>query len=144
MDHIELARYYDDEKDCIVAITISDYTDLINNKDKNGISDFIYNRLFSRYLKPYSYNNCEYQRKYKNGFSMMANLCLLIETLQSFKNGWGDSDRRSKKAFQQFFNDNAHFSEVNSEAVSIYKNVRCGILHQGETTGGWKVSRRRS
>lgn len=72
----------------------------------------------------------------------MANLCLLIETLQSFKNGWGDSDRRSKKAFKQFFHNNFHFTELNQKASLIYKNVRCGILHQGETTGGWKITRK--
>ncbi len=141
MDNIELARYYDDEKDRIITITVSDYNKLISDKDKEGISNFIYNRLFSRYIGPYSFDSCEYQKKFKNGFSMMANLCLLIETLQSFKNGWGDSDRRSKMAFNQFFYNNAHFEELNKSADLIYKNVRCGILHQGETTGGWKVTR---
>lgn len=140
MDHIELARYYDDAKDCTIRITVSDYNKLISDKDREGISNFIYNRLFSRYIRPYSFDNFEYQKKYKNGFSIMANLCLLIETLQSFKNGWGDTDRRSKMAFQQFFHNNTHFAELSQSAVSIYKNVRCGILHQGETTGGWKVT----
>jgi len=141
MDRIELARYYDDEKDCIITITISDYNDLVKKKDRDGISNFIYNRLYSRYLKPFSYDDCEYKKKYKNGFSILANLCLLIETLQSFRNGWGDSDRRSKIAFKQFFNGNTNFRELSSESISFYKNIRCGILHQGETTGGWKVSR---
>ena len=72
---------------------------------------------------------------------MMANLCLLIETLQSFKNGWGDSNRKSEKAFKQFFNNNIYFEELKQKGSVIYKNVRCGILHQGETTGGWKVTR---
>jgi hypothetical protein len=27
-------------------------------------------------------------------------------------------------------------------ASSFYKHVRCGILHQGETTGGWHIHRK--
>jgi hypothetical protein len=119
MDNIELARYFDDEKDALVTITISDFDELVGLKDKDGIADFIYNRLFSRYIRPYSYGNDEYKEKYKNGFSIMANLCLLIETLQSFKNGWRSSERRSKRAFEQFFNVNIHFTELNQKA-SIY------------------------
>lgn len=141
MDNIELARFYDDEKNFLITITISDYNELISLKDRDGIANFIFNRLFSRYIKPYCFDNCEYKEKYKNGFSIMANLCLLIETLQSFKNGWGDSDRRSEKAFKQFLNNNTRFEELNQKASLIYKNVRCGLLHQGETTGGWKISR---
>jgi hypothetical protein len=142
MDNIELARFYDDEKRRLITITVSDYNKLIDSKDKNGIADFIFNRLFSRYIRPYSFDNSEYKEKFKNGFSIMANLCLLIETLQSFKNGWGDSDRKSEKAFKQFFDNNIHFAELSQKGSIIYKNIRCGILHQGETTGGWKITRK--
>lgn len=142
MDRIELARYYDEAKGCIATVTISDYNRMIEQKNKDGISNFIFIRLFSRYIKPFCFDNSEYQERYKNGFSIVANLCLLIETLQSFKNGWGDSEGRSKKAFEQFFHNNANFSELNQKAALIYKNLRCGILHQGETTGGWKITRK--
>ncbi len=142
MDNIELARFYDDENQKVITITVSDYNKLIDSKDKKGIADFIFNRLFSRYIRPYSFDNSEYKQKYKNGFSMMANLCLLVETLQSFNNGWGESDRKSEKAFKQFFNNNINFPELNQKGSEIYKNVRCGILHQGETTKGWKITRK--
>ncbi len=141
MDQIELARYYDDIQNRIVIITISDYNNMRENKDRDGLSSFIYNRLISRYMRPFSYNNHDYKKRFKNGFSMMANLCLLIETLQSFKNGWEDSEGKSRDAFAQFFQDNSYFVELSNESTSFYRNVRCGILHQGETTGGWKVSR---
>jgi hypothetical protein len=141
MYRIRLASFYDDEAKKIVAVTISDYSKMISAKDKERIASFVYNRLFSRYIRPYSFNCLEYKRKYKNGFSIMASLCLLVETLQSFKNGWGDSDRKSEKAFKEFFSDNPHFKELNGKGSIIYKNIRCGILHQGETTGGWKITR---
>jgi hypothetical protein len=72
----------------------------------------------------------------------MASLCLLVETLQSFKNGWADSDRKSRKAFKQFFKDNIDFPELKDKGSEVYENIRCGILHQGETTGGWKIIRK--
>lgn len=141
MDHIELARFYDGETKKLIKITISDYDKMIDGKDKDRIAYFVFNRLFSRYIRPYSFNNSEYTSKYKNGFSIMASLCLLVETLQSFKNGWGDSDRKSEKAFKEFFENNTHFKELKQQGSIIYKNIRCGILHQGETTGGWKITR---
>ena len=141
MDNIELARFYDDEKEELVTVTVSGYNKLIESKDRNGISCFLYHRLYSRYLKPFIFGSRDYKDKYKNGFSMMANFCLLVETIQSFKNGWGDSHKKSELAFKQFFNNNSNFIELNQKGSIIYKNIRCGILHQGETAGGWKITR---
>lgn len=72
---------------------------------------------------------------------MPSNCCLLIETLQSFKNGWGDSDRKSGQAFKQFFLSDKNFNELKTKGQLFYEHIRCGILHQGETTGGWKIKR---
>ncbi len=71
----------------------------------------------------------------------MANCCLLIETLQSFKNGWGDTDGKSGLAYRQFFSTDTNFTELNQKGGEIHRHMRCGILHQGETTGGWKINR---
>lgn len=138
---VELSRYFDDSQSKTVIITIDSYKKLVDNQNKDSIADFIYYRLYSRYLKPFSYKSEEFIENYKNGFSIMANCCLLIETLQSFKNGWGDSDRRSGKAFKDFFSTDKNFDDLKSKGVEIHKNVRCGILHQGETTGGWRINR---
>lgn len=137
---IELARYYDNTGK-LKTVSIQNYLDAVNNQDKFYIAEFIYNRLYSRYLKPYSFKDKTFNKEYKNGFSIMANCCLLVETLQSFKNGWGDSGNKSGKAFEQFFRTDKNFTELQSSGADFYKNVRCGILHQGETTGGWTISR---
>jgi len=134
---VELARYFDGDTEKVV--TVSEYQKLILNKDKDALAKFIFERLSSRYINPFEEHGSTY--KQKNGFSMMANYCLLIETLQSFKNGWGDSNRKSNKAFKQFFTDNSDFEELNNKGAEIYDHIRCGILHQGETTGGWKITR---
>ncbi len=141
MDKIELARYFDIDRKELAIVTVRDYQRYLEEKNKDKIANFIFHRLSSRYIVPYKFNNDDFIEKHKNGFSMMASYCLLIETLQSFINGWGDSDRRSKKAFEDFFKNNQHFKEMNSLGQEIYKNVRCGILHQGETKGGWKITR---
>ena len=141
MDAIELARYFDIDRNALVTVTVSDYQGYLREKNKDEIAVFILNRLSSRYIVPYKFDNCEFKERHKNGFSMMASYCLLIETLQSFINGWGDSNRRSQKAFEDFFKNDQRFKEMSSLGKEIYKNVRCGILHQGETTGGWKITR---
>ncbi|MCU7830634.1 MAG: hypothetical protein KZQ85_16370 [Candidatus Thiodiazotropha sp. (ex Myrtea sp. 'scaly one' KF741663)] len=140
MNNIELARYFDESgKKCIV--TVRDYNSYLADDDKEAIACFVFNRLYSRYIKPYKYEKKKFKKEYKNGFSMMASYCLLIETLQSFKNGWAYSNRRSEQAFKEFFTNNAHLHELNNKGSDIYKNIRCGILHQGETTNGWKITR---
>lgn len=138
--NIELARYYDD-KGYRVLVTIKNYLEFVDGQNRDEISSFVYQRLYSRYLKPFNYNSNEYKEQYKNGFSIMANCCLLIETIQSFKNGWEDSDRKSWKAFKQFLSTDKNFVELKKEGQAFYDHVRCGILHQGETTGGWLINR---
>ena len=137
---IELARYFDKNGDK-KKITISDYNDYVDNQDRNLIADFIFQRLQSRYLKPFQFTNENFTEQFKNGFSIMANCCLLIETLQSFKNGWEDSGNKSALAFKQFLSTEANFAIFKNKEKEFYTNVRCGILHQGETTGGWKINR---
>lgn len=140
--NIELLNHKDSDESKIV--TIENYLELVEAKDRGKIAEFIYLRLFSRYIKPFTYENETYKEQYKNGFSMMANFCLLIETVESFKNGWRTSDGKGKQAFQTFFTDNQYFPELEGKGGEIYKHIRCGILHQGETTGGWKITRNSS
>lgn len=137
---IELARWFDNDG-IETKITIQKYLDFVAAQDQAQIADFIFQRLYSRYLKPFLFANEEFVREYKNGFSIMANCCLLIETLQSFKNGWGNSNRKSEQAFKQFFTTEKNFIAFKGKEKEFYGNIRCGILHQGETTGGWTVNR---
>ena len=122
-------------------ITVGKYNKLLEEKNKKEIANFIYNRLYSRYIKPFEFDDKAYKTEYKNGFSMMANACLLIETLQSFREGLGDSGRQSGQLFTNFFVHHNNFKIFKDK--SFYKDVRCGILHQGETTGGWKINRKK-
>ena len=141
----KLAIYWDDQGQKI-EVTVNQVKDWLADfpNSKKKLANFVYQRLYTRYLKPFTFGDKEsctiFKREYKNGFSMMANYCLLIEALQSFKKGLKDSKRNSKKLFQDFFQQNENLSQFQS--IDFYHNVRCGILHQGETTGGIKITRK--
>lgn len=72
---------------------------------------------------------------------MMAISCLMIEALESFHQGWETSDGKSNAAFCSFFGWADPFKQFREYDQQFYKHVRCGILHQAETTGGWMVVR---
>ena len=139
-DHILL---YDssDEKN---HVQISTYEKWRDKKEKIKIADFIYERHYSRYIKPFEYDDEIYKKDYKNGFAIMANCCLLIETIESFRRGWAQS--RNELNFLKFFTRENEFKEFATDDIptQFYKHIRCGILHQGETTGGWSINRNSS
>jgi hypothetical protein len=132
------------------CVTVGNYKSWDAETD-NGWSKkprFIRQRLFERYIDPVSALDLYKKTKeYKNGFYIMAVSCLLIETLVSFWRGWESTepDRRrnlpgkSREAFSIFFQEQDQFSVF--QKSSFYKDVRCGILHQGETKNGWIVAR---
>jgi hypothetical protein len=77
----------------------------------------------------------------KHGFAIMAVSCLMIEALESLIRGWPSSRNKSEQAFCSFFDRFDSFGEFRGHASHFYKHVRCGILHQAEVTGGWRIQR---
>ncbi len=78
---------------------------------------------------------------------MLANGSLLIETYMSFKKGINDTSGKAKEIFTEFFQTEEEFAifkntEVNY-AERFYNDIRCGILHQGETKNGWTITRKK-
>ena len=139
----------------IVIVTDCDIRRFIDNSQKTELANFIHDRHFYRYIMPFIYKSRkkiktdegefdEYSLLYKNGFSMMAICCLLIETLEAFYRGWPDTKYKSEKAFLKFFTRDRSFIDFSTDDIPsiFYKNIRCGILHQGETTGGWTLTRK--
>jgi hypothetical protein len=116
------------------SISVSRYLEMEKAKDAKGISAFIRERFSERYVNPFDGN------KSKNGFIMMASACLMIEALESFWQGWKKSPN-SALAFCQFFDRNGRFSPLRGYSQEFYAHIRCGIMHQGETTGGWHIRR---
>jgi hypothetical protein len=78
---------------------------------------------------------------YQHGFAMMASSCLLIEALESFYQGLDRSPKGMNEGmFTSFFKREAAFKKF--KGTAFYGCVRCGILHQGETTGGFTISKK--
>lgn len=123
-------------------ITVGMYEDWAGERKQDEIADLIVDRLIRRYIKPFDFDNAEYKKAYKNGFAMMASYCLLIETLEGFYRGWEKS--KNGLSFVKFFSRDSKFSEfaTNDLPTIFYRNIRCGILHQGETSGGWLITRK--
>lgn len=117
-------------------ISVADYKKMEESRDRKAIAEFMQHRLSERYIDP-----MRVDREKKNGFTIMAVSCLLIETLESFIQGWPDTKNKSQLAFCNFFDRNVSFDPFRGEAQNFYRHVRCGILHQGETTGGWHIRR---
>ncbi len=126
------------------AFTVEDYQRLEREQNRQEIARFIYKRFKERYITPLRGNSSK-----KHGFCTMAICCLMIETLESFWQGWCDTKGQSREAFNGFFKrckENGlklgEFAAVYEDLYEdFYKNVRCGILHQGETTNGWRIRR---
>lgn len=128
---------------------VSDYKNLIKKLDaaqplndgefKAEIAKFFVERFAERYITPINAAG----KKKKHGFCTMAVSCLMIEALESFWNGWRDTNERNKGklAFCQFFQRTPALSDFWGMVPEFYKHVRCGILHQAETTGGWTINR---
>ncbi len=114
--------------------TVSKYLAMEKAKDRDGIANFIRERFHERYIQPFENN------PNKSGFIMMASACLMIEALESFWNGWRKSPN-SALAFCQFFDREDRFSLLRGHVQEFYAHVRCGIMHQAETTGGWHIRR---
>jgi hypothetical protein len=112
---------------------------LDDDASKKSITDFIYHRLNHRYIEPL----LQVPKEHKSGFLMMASACLMIETLQAFYSGqmetaWGDG----KKSFGEFFKrEKEFFPGFAADKDNFYTNIRCGILHQAETKGGYRILR---
>ncbi len=70
----------------------------------------------------------------KFGFTILAIDCLLIETLQAFREGLKDTKNKSDKTFKNFLTQSPLFSDYFDDALAkrFYDEYRCGILHQAE------------
>jgi hypothetical protein len=117
-------------------VKVSEYRSFVKNREPDKIIAFLKQRFTERYVEP-----MRVEKDKKNGFTIMAISCLMIESLESFYQGWEDSNSKSQLAFRNFFDRNDNFAFIRGYSQEFYKCVRCGILHQGETGKGWHIRR---
>lgn len=132
---------------------------------QQAFNDFLVKRVRSRYFEPIeAIENIKKQQG--KGFSIIAIYCSLIEFFESLLKGYyhdknykyftgevaNSTERKNKKGkpeplnteevFIHFLTENepfkGHFTDKEL-AKDFYKHVRCSILHQAETTGGWII-----
>ncbi len=115
--------------------TVARYRQMEVEQDRGGISRFLHERFTERYFRPLE------SVQYPHGFFTMAISCLLIEAIQAFRNGWQGTTEHRKKPYRRFFHGHPSFGVTASQADELYDNVRSGILHLGETYGGWRIHR---
>jgi hypothetical protein len=118
------------------GFTVRDYQTArdLGEASRDRIAEAIKLRFTERYIAPAL-------NQPRNGFTMMAIACLMIEALECFRQGLDTSEGRSRRVFRALVESVpplATFAPLSSE---LHSHVRCGILHQAETTGGWKVVR---
>ena len=78
-------------------ITIAMYREYERTQDRAAIAKMIKQRFTERYITP-----LRGDPNRKNGFSLMAISCLMIEALQSFYEGWEEFRGKSQQAFEDF------------------------------------------
>lgn len=139
-------------------ITVKDVSSWLNSKDKKQLAQFIYDRLYGRYLKSFDFPDTNYHAEYKSGFLLMASCCLLIETYISFTIAkYRSTKDQSGACFGEFFTTEKRFlefgdggrqtdgklstSKQGGTPNEFYSSVRCGILHNAETKSGWTITR---
>lgn len=118
--------------------TVAEYRALVANRNRSKIAEMIQQRFTERYLDPVT----ERSSTAMHGFTMLAVCCLMVEALEAFCQGVDETPSPNRKAFQDFFNRYDDFAELRPLVRQFYKGVRCGILHQAETTKRWRVHKR--
>jgi hypothetical protein len=81
-----------------------------------------------------------------SGFSVMALDCLLIETLQQFREGVRETPARQSGEYFRRFLTETEFGEYfdRKKADLFYDHIRCGILHMAEIKGASRILTRES
>lgn len=113
-------------------------------------------RIDTRYLHPIaSIKRHDTQRG--EGFAIVALFCSLIEYLESCERGDNFhfigrtkdkllpneySERQASQYFKDFLRTRTPFDTLVPSALvdSFYADVRCGLLHEARTKGGWFIS----
>jgi hypothetical protein len=121
---------------------------------------FYRTRIDTRYLHPIaSIQQDDTQRG--EGFAIAALFCTLIEFLESCERGDNFrfigrtgaklqpneyNERQASSYFKGFLRTRKPFNTLIPSTLvdSFYQNVRCGLLHEARTKGGWVISTRAS
>lgn len=119
--------------------TVNDWKALTfsTEKDWQKAIDIFEDRYNARFMKVIRFvEGYEY-----SGFAVLALDCLLIETLQQFREGVSETPpRKSENYFVRFLTETSFGRFFDRRlATMFYKQIRCGILHQAEIKDSSRV-----
>ena len=83
--------------------TVARYRLMETARDRMGIAQFLRERFTERFFRPLESMTAPH------GFLIMAISCLLIESIQAFRNGWQGVTEQRKKPYRKFFRDHPSF-----------------------------------
>lgn len=118
------------------TVTVAQYLEMAANDDREAAGEFIKERFEERYLSPV----LDVDSTHRHGFSMMAVACLTIEALQAFRLGLSTTKDNSANMFAAFFAQHPAFCDFAGDKW-FYDDIRCGLLHDAEARGGWRILR---
>lgn len=130
---------------------------------------FFEERIETRYLEPIE-AILNIGNNKGEGFAVVNLQCSLIETIESFIQGWvynatktvdkkgntwysedkiviykNDEELKNLNIFVSFFDNrepfNIKFEENNLQGDDFYWNVRCALLHETQTKNNWKIKK---
>lgn len=142
----------------------------LEEQDTSRLCVFLRRRHEARFFGPIECLRTASNTHEGYGFSMMALCCLLVETIQCYREGMPTTSRiewralvsiqknelvplpyqlqktipkRDPQVFEQFFCDFQDFFP-NVNGSDFYRNIRNGLLHQAQTKDGWTIDTRGS
>lgn len=114
---------------------------LEKTKEEDWITaaDIVRDRLDGRFLK--FADMCLSDKS--SGFVVLSIYCLLVETLQQFKEGMIDGTGHAGRLCREFLNGPRFQPAFADEPArrAFYLDIRCGLLHQAEAKNKWLVRR---
>ena len=119
------------------TVTVARYRELEAAEDRAALGRFVVQRFHERYFEP------TLNAPPRHGFTLMAIGCLVIEALECFYQGKAHSKDGSALMFEAFFKRPTGLDAFGAGKKDwFYKEIRCAILHQAETIGGWRLRRK--
>lgn len=129
---------------------------------------FLRKRYSERFFEPMHLLRSASGNEQGFGSTLMAVCCLLIETLQCYREGLPSSHKgelttliryagvppeyritdedlkiKGQEIFRRFFSDNQRSFPCVS-GITFYHSIRNGLLHQAQTRNGWTINIRKS
>jgi hypothetical protein len=139
----------------------------LDNAEREELVRFLHERYTERFFNPIRVLR-QAPGNYRGfGFAIIALCCLLIETLQCYREGLPSSHKKELRrleasplnaaappdyklkvpldagsggVFCRFFKQREHQKFLPGvDGTTFYEEIRCGLLHQAQTKNGWRI-----